>query len=162
MTGSVIIGLLTDQRPFQRRKRALVSCLAVFLLTAVVWGAGLGLQVQFTRNTVAEGTIFHGQPLPWDLKMASAAGGPIVLLMACKFLRWTIWIELIDRLHRRRYLPGIGLLHHVSLDQRYVVSQVESTCADYQTPSSLLEWLVTTRVFNLLEQLSRSVWTPSR
>jgi hypothetical protein len=86
MTGSVIIGLLTDKLPFKRRNRAVASCAIVFILTAAVWGAGLGFQVQFTRNDVAIGTEFHGQELPWDLKMASAAGGPIVLLMACELL----------------------------------------------------------------------------
>jgi len=86
MVGSIVIGLLTDKLPFKRRNRAVVACLCVFLLTAGVWGAGLGFQVQFTRDTVALGTMFHGQPLPWDLKMASAAAGPITLLMACKSL----------------------------------------------------------------------------
>jgi len=85
MVGSIMIGLLTDRLPFKRRNRAVVSCLVVFLFTAAVWGAGLGFQVQFTRDTVAEGTIFKGEALPWDLKMASAAGGPITLLMACEF-----------------------------------------------------------------------------
>jgi MFS family permease len=84
MVGSIIIGLLTDKLPFKRRNRAVVACLAVFLLTAAVWGAGLGFQVQFTRDSVALGTIFKGEPLPWDLKMASAAAGPITLLMACE------------------------------------------------------------------------------
>lgn len=82
MTGSVIIGLLTDRLPFKRRNRALASCLFVFIFTAFVWGAGLGFQVKFTRNDVAEGTEFLGSPLPWDLKMSSSAGGPITLLMA--------------------------------------------------------------------------------
>jgi len=85
ITGSIVIGLLTDKLPFKRRNRAVVSCLIVFLLTAAVWGAGLGFQVQFNRNNVALGTIFKGEPLPWDLKMSSAAGGPITLLMACEF-----------------------------------------------------------------------------
>jgi hypothetical protein len=84
ITGSIIIGLLTDKLPFKRRNRAVVSCLIVFLLTATVWGAGLGFQVQFNRDSVALGTIFKGEPLPWDLKMSSAAGGPITLLMACE------------------------------------------------------------------------------
>lgn len=84
IVGSIIIGLLTDKLPFKRRNRAVVSCLIVFLLTAAVWGAGLGFQVQFSRDSVALGTIFKGEPLPWDLKMSSAAGGPIVLLMACE------------------------------------------------------------------------------
>jgi len=87
ITGSIVIGLLTDKLPFKRRNRAVVSCLIVFLLTAAVWGAGLGFQVQFNRNNVALGTIFKGEPLPWDLKMSSAAGGPITLLMACESLR---------------------------------------------------------------------------
>jgi hypothetical protein len=69
ITGSIIIGLLTDKLPFKRRNRA------------------VGFQVQFNRNNVALGTIFKGEPLPWDLKMSSAAGGPITLLMACEFLR---------------------------------------------------------------------------
>jgi len=86
ITGSIIIGLLTDKLPFKRRNRAVISCLIVFLLTAAVWGAGLGFQVQFNRNNVALGTIFKGEPLPWDLKMSSAAGGPITLLMACECL----------------------------------------------------------------------------
>lgn len=85
MTGSIIIGLLTDRLPFKRRNRAVVSCLIVFLFTAFVWGAGLGFQVKFTRADVAEGSILLGNPLPWDLHMASSAGGPITLLMACEF-----------------------------------------------------------------------------
>ena len=95
IVGSIIIGLLTDKLPFKRRNRAVVSCLIVFLLTAAVWGAGLGFQVQFNRNSVALGTIFKGEALPWDLKMSSAAGGPITLLMACEFDEVRFWVELI-------------------------------------------------------------------
>lgn len=97
IVGSIIIGLLTDKLPFKRRNRAVVSCLIVFLLTAAVWGAGLGFQVQFNRNNVALGTIFKGEPLPWDLKMSSAAGGPITLLMACEFLRHRLWTGTDDQ-----------------------------------------------------------------
>jgi hypothetical protein len=126
ITGSIIIGLLTDKLPFKRRNRAVVSCLIVFLLTAAVWGAGLGFQVQFNRNNVALGTIFKGEPLPWDLKMSSAAGGPITLLMACECAEIRCGFGLMARLHRRCYLPGTRLLHHVCFDQRYV--QPQSPC----------------------------------
>lgn len=87
MTGSIIIGLLTDRLPFRRRNRALASCVIVFLFTAMVWGAGLGFQVKFTRADVIEGTDLLGNPLPWDLLTASSAAGPITLLMACECFR---------------------------------------------------------------------------
>ncbi|KAH8900018.1 DUF895 domain protein [Thozetella sp. PMI_491] len=79
--GSIVIGLFTDWLPTGRRNRALAATAFVFLFTALVYGAGLGFQVQFTRETVAKGMIFKGAAIPWDWTVGSATG-PIILLMA--------------------------------------------------------------------------------
>ena len=80
MIGSIVIGLLTDNLPFSRRKRALTACGVVFLLTSAIWAAGLGFQVQFARGDLE---IF-GKPLPWDWTVGVSAG-PILMIFACEW-----------------------------------------------------------------------------
>lgn len=75
--GSILIGIITDRLPFGRRKRALCGCGFVLLFNCVVWAAGLGFQVQFTRGD----TEVRGTEIPWDWTVGVAAG-PIILMMA--------------------------------------------------------------------------------
>lgn len=77
--GATVIGLLTDSLPFGRRKRGLVACGFVSLALCGVWGAGLGLQVQFER----EDEKVRGQSVPWDWTVGVSVG-PILLVFACK------------------------------------------------------------------------------
>lgn len=79
MIGSIIIGVLTDNLPFSRRKRALIACGVVFVLSIAIWAAGLGFQVQFVRG---DPEIF-GEPLPWDWTVGVSPRA-ILLLFACK------------------------------------------------------------------------------
>ncbi|KAG8164200.1 hypothetical protein KVR01_006118 [Diaporthe batatas] len=75
--GSIIIGQLTDNLPGGRRKRALMATAAVAILNCVIWGAGLGFQVQFNRAN----TSVRGVEIPWDWTVGVSAG-PIILLLA--------------------------------------------------------------------------------
>lgn len=75
--GGVVIGQLTDNLPFGRRKRALFSAAFVLIFNCIVWAAGLGFQVQFTRAD----TVVRGVEIPWDWTVGVATG-PIILLMA--------------------------------------------------------------------------------
>ncbi|KAG5920543.1 hypothetical protein E4U53_003911 [Claviceps sorghi] len=77
IVGSILIGLVTDSLPFNRRKRALWSCAFVALLVCLAWGAGLGFQTTFVRGQ----KDVQGEPRPWDWT-AGVAAGPIVLLFA--------------------------------------------------------------------------------
>lgn len=74
--GGVVIGQLTDNLPFGRRKRALFSAGFVLVLNCIVWAAGLAFQVQFTRAD----TVVRGVEIPWDWTVGVATG-PIILLM---------------------------------------------------------------------------------
>ncbi|TWU71703.1 hypothetical protein ED733_003093 [Metarhizium rileyi] len=73
--GSIIIGIVTDNLPFNRRKRALWSCAFVTFLICLVWAAGVAFQTRFARDQKS----VDGEPLPWDWTVGVAAG-PIVLL----------------------------------------------------------------------------------
>ncbi|KAG5990997.1 hypothetical protein E4U43_004142 [Claviceps pusilla] len=75
--GSVLIGLVTDNLPFPRRKRALWSCAFVALLICLAWAGGLAFQTEFDRDR----DVVQGEPRPWDWTVGVAAG-PIVLLFA--------------------------------------------------------------------------------
>lgn len=75
--GSVIIGQLTDNLPWGRRKRALAATVFVTLFNCAIWACGLAFQVQFVRGD----TTVRGQPIPWDWSVGVAVG-PIILLMA--------------------------------------------------------------------------------
>ncbi|KAL2293472.1 hypothetical protein FJTKL_05372 [Diaporthe vaccinii] len=75
--GSIIIGQLTDNLPFGRRKRALFATAFVTVLNCVIWACGLAFQVQFTRAN----TSVRGEEIPWDWTVGVSAG-PIVLLLA--------------------------------------------------------------------------------
>lgn len=75
--GSIIIGQLTDNLPFGRRKRALFATAFVTLLNCVIWACGLAFQVQFTRAN----TSVRGEEIPWDWTVGVSAG-PILLLLA--------------------------------------------------------------------------------
>lgn len=75
--GSLVIGQLTDNLPFGRRKRALFAAAFVVVFNCVVWACGLGFQVQFTR---ADGVV-RGVAVPWDWTVGVAVG-PIILMMA--------------------------------------------------------------------------------
>ena len=77
--GSILIGLVTDQLPFGRRARALSGLLVVLLMNILIWGAGVGFQVKFTRNSEA----VLGADIAWDWTVG-AATGPIILLMSCR------------------------------------------------------------------------------
>lgn len=79
IVGSILIGFVTDNLPFNRRKRALWSCAFVTFLICLVWGAGVGFQTKFARDDVT----VEGVKIPWDWTVGVAAG-PIVLLFACK------------------------------------------------------------------------------
>ncbi|QUC20477.1 uncharacterized protein UV8b_04718 [Ustilaginoidea virens] len=75
--GSVLIGFVTDNLPFNRRRRALWSCAFVTFLICLVWASGLGFQTKFARGDTAVG----GQDLAWDWTVGVAAG-PIILFFA--------------------------------------------------------------------------------
>lgn len=75
--GSIVIGQITDNLPFGRRKRALLAAAIVVFFNCVVWACGLGFQVQFTRND----TVVRGVAVPWDWTTGVAVG-PIILMMA--------------------------------------------------------------------------------
>lgn len=75
--GSIVIGQLTDNLPFGRRKRALVSTVLVMVFNCIVWGCGLGFQIQFDRAD----TVVRGVAIPWDWSVGVAVG-PVLLLMA--------------------------------------------------------------------------------
>ncbi|KAF3765382.1 MFS general substrate transporter [Cryphonectria parasitica EP155] len=77
VVGSLVIGQLTDNLPFGRRKRALTAAVFVILFNCFVWAAGLGFQVQFKRGD----TVVRGEPIPWDWTVGVSVG-PIILLMA--------------------------------------------------------------------------------
>lgn len=80
--GSILIGMLTDTLPMNRRLRAVASCGVVFALMCTVWGGGLGFQVKFTRSS----EVILGNPIPWDWTVGSAIG-QIILMLSCKFPR---------------------------------------------------------------------------
>ncbi|EFY92985.1 hypothetical protein J3458_004962 [Metarhizium acridum] len=73
--GSIIIGLVTDNLPFNRRKRALWSCAFVTLLICLVWASGVAFQTRFVRKQA----FVDDEKIPWDWTVGVAAG-PIVLL----------------------------------------------------------------------------------
>ncbi|SPO01430.1 related to HOL1 protein [Cephalotrichum gorgonifer] len=75
--GSVLIGLITDNLPFSRRKRSLLACGIVFVGMCGVWGAGLAFQVQFKRGDI----VIRGVEIPWDWE-AEPSVGPILLIFA--------------------------------------------------------------------------------
>jgi MFS family permease len=77
--GSVLIGFVTDNLPFNRRQRALWSCAIVTFLVCLVWAAGVGFQTKFAREQKA----VLDEAVPWDWTVGVAAG-PIVLLFSCK------------------------------------------------------------------------------
>lgn len=77
VVGSIVIGQLTDNLPFGRRKRALVSTVLVMVFNCIVWGCGLGFQLQFDRAD----TVVRGVAIPWDWSVGVAIG-PVLLLMA--------------------------------------------------------------------------------
>lgn len=81
ITGSVLIGLVTDKLPFSRRNRAFISCATVAVALCGVWGGGLAFQVQFKRDD----EFIRGEKIPWDWSVGVAVG-PILLLFACKYL----------------------------------------------------------------------------
>lgn len=79
VAGSLALGQLTDNLPFGRRRRALVSAALVAALNCAVWGGGLAFQLQFARGDA----VVRGQPIPWDWTAAGGvATGPILLLTA--------------------------------------------------------------------------------
>ncbi|KAG6127027.1 hypothetical protein E4U38_006519 [Claviceps purpurea] len=75
--GSILIGFVTDNLPFHRRKRALWSCTFVTFLMCLVWAGGLGFQTKFVR----EQRVVLGEVCPWDWTVGVATG-PIILLFA--------------------------------------------------------------------------------
>ncbi|KAG5984644.1 hypothetical protein E4U55_003865 [Claviceps digitariae] len=77
IVGSILIGFVTDNLPFPRRKRALWSCAFVTFLLCVVWAGGLGFQTKFVRDQ----KVVQGEPGPWDWTVGVATG-PIVLLFS--------------------------------------------------------------------------------
>ncbi|KAI1628089.1 major facilitator superfamily domain-containing protein [Exophiala viscosa] len=77
IVGSILIGFVTDRLPFGRRARALGGVVAVLLMNILIWCAGIGFQVKFTRAD----EVILGDKRPWDWSVHAAAG-PIVLLMA--------------------------------------------------------------------------------
>jgi MFS family permease len=83
LSGAIVLGFLTDRLPFGRRKRAMCACLFVLVINCIIWGAGLGFQVQFDRASVEADEVLLGAATPWDFEQSSSAGGPISLLMFC-------------------------------------------------------------------------------
>lgn len=55
----------------------------VLVINCVIWGAGLGFQVQFNRESILAQEELLGAVTPWDFTQSSSAGGPISLLMFC-------------------------------------------------------------------------------
>jgi MFS family permease len=83
LSGAIVLGLLTDKLPFGRRNRALCACLFVLIINCIIWGAGLGFQVQFDRASIIAEEELLGAVTPWDFTQSGSAGGPISLLMFC-------------------------------------------------------------------------------
>lgn len=81
ITGSILIGLVTDKLPFSRRKRAFIACATVAVAMCGIWGSGLAFQVQFKR----EDEMVRGAKIPWDWSVGVSVG-PILLLFGCKCL----------------------------------------------------------------------------
>lgn len=79
ITGSILIGLVTDKLPFSRRKRAFIGCATVVVTMCAVWGGGLAFQVQFMRD---DETVL-GAKIPWDWTVGASVG-PIILLCGCE------------------------------------------------------------------------------
>jgi MFS family permease len=103
IVGSILIGFLVDSLPFGRRKRALVSCGVVSLFVCGIWGGGLAFQLNFKRGDA----VVLGEPLTWDWTVG-ASTGPIILLLACKFVQ--LWKkEDLTRLTLLINLPQITL-----------------------------------------------------
>jgi predicted MFS family arabinose efflux permease len=73
--GALFLGVLVDKLPFRRRMRSFIGLAVVVLLAIGIWGGGLALQIQFTRQSV---------PPVWDWT-DKASVGPIILLGSCKY-----------------------------------------------------------------------------
>lgn len=84
--GSILIGVVTDILPFNRRKRAYVGCIVVFIIMCAVWGGGIAFQLKFNRGSKE---IF-GEPLHWDWTVGAAVG-PILLMFACEYFEPLCW-----------------------------------------------------------------------
>lgn len=85
ITGSILIGLVTDKLPFSRRKRAFIACAAVAFAMCAIWGSGLAFQLQFKRKD----EMIRGAKVPMDWS-AGVSVGPILLMFACKCLQPTV------------------------------------------------------------------------
>lgn len=59
------------------------ACLVVLIINCIIWGAGLGFQVQFDRASIIAEEELLDAVTPWDFTQSSSAGGPISLLMFC-------------------------------------------------------------------------------
>lgn len=72
MVGASILGSILDWKIMNRKTRAKVGWLIVFVLTMVIWGGGLDFQLQYTRDSV---TITK----PIDFKDGTTYIGPMFL-----------------------------------------------------------------------------------
>ncbi|ORX99072.1 MFS general substrate transporter [Basidiobolus meristosporus CBS 931.73] len=53
MLGAFLLGMFLDSKSFSRRTRALYGLYGVFAVIMIVWGGGLALQLQYTREDIA-------------------------------------------------------------------------------------------------------------
>ncbi|ORX99998.1 MFS general substrate transporter [Basidiobolus meristosporus CBS 931.73] len=67
MIGAYGVGLLLDNAKLHRRTRALYGLALVAVLTMIIWGGGLGLQVQYTREDHPKDIDFINGP-GWGAK----------------------------------------------------------------------------------------------
>jgi hypothetical protein len=95
---ALLLGVVHDRLPCNRRKRAFCGLALVATFVMVTWGGGLAFQLGFTRQTPVV-------PKDWE---DPRAAGPIALLMSCK-LQWCR--SLIDRLELRGSHARHGVLH---------------------------------------------------
>ncbi|ORX64054.1 MFS general substrate transporter [Basidiobolus meristosporus CBS 931.73] len=53
MVGAMLIGWFLDSKKYGRRTRAIYGLLGVYACIMIVWGGGLGMQVQYSRYSLA-------------------------------------------------------------------------------------------------------------
>lgn len=104
IVGSLAVGVILDRVPGGRRRRSMVGLAFVTVAVIATWAGGLHFQLGFKR---ADGHV------PWDFTNPAAMGG-LFLLATCKSHEMSLNVHVLTgRLHWRRVIPRVGLLHNV-------------------------------------------------